>query len=75
MKIKKYKCNICNCTFGRSSTLKSHMKTHTGERNYKCLIDSCDKIFSEKGNMMKHYIRHMKKIGEVQFKAGGFDND
>lgn len=79
MKIKKYKCNVCNCTFGRSSTLKSHMKTHTGERNYKCLIDSCDKIFSEKGNMMKHYIRHMKKIGDSQLKGNniesGFDNN
>ena len=62
LKIKKYICSLCNSHFGRSSTLKSHMKTHTGERNYKCLIESCNKNFSEKGNMMKHYLRHLKKM-------------
>lgn len=64
LQIKKYVCSICNCHFGRSSTLKSHMKTHTGERNFKCLIDECTKNFSEKGNMMKHYLRHLKKMGK-----------
>ena len=66
LKIKKYVCSICDCHFGRSSTLKSHMKTHTGERNFKCLIEDCDKYFSEKGNMMKHYLRHIKKIDKYK---------
>ena len=26
------------------------------------LIENCDKNFSEKGNMMKHYLRHLKKM-------------
>ena len=42
------------------------MKTHTGERNFKCLVEDCDKYFSEKGNMMKHYLRHIKKIDEYK---------
>ena len=62
LQIKKYICSVCDSHFGRSSTLKSHMKIHTGERNFKCMIDGCDKNFSEKGNMMKHYLRHLKKV-------------
>lgn len=62
LKIKKFVCDICHTHFGRGSTLKSHMRTHTGERNHKCLVEGCNKNFSEKGNMKKHYLRHLKRM-------------
>ena len=60
--IKKYHCDICGSCFGRSSTLKAHIRTHMGVKNIKCLIEGCDKYFSEKGNMLIHYKRHLMKV-------------
>ena len=54
-------CETCEKRFGRISTLKAHIRTHTGERNFKCKIEGCYKYFAEKGNMEIHYKRHLKK--------------
>ena len=62
LKIRKFECKYCDKKFGRISTLKAHIRTHTGEKNYKCHIESCNKYFAEKGNMEIHYKRHLKRI-------------
>jgi hypothetical protein len=33
-----------------------------GVKDIKCLIEGCEKYFSEKGNMIIHYKRHLMKV-------------
>ena len=75
LKIKKFICEICQKKFGRISTLKSHIKIHTGEKNYKCLIEGCNKYFAEKGNMEIHYKRHLNRLKSKILNSNFNEND
>ena len=60
--VKNYHCQMCGKSFGKSSTLNAHIRSHNGEKKVKCLLESCNKFFTEKGNMMAHYKRHLKAL-------------
>ncbi len=45
-------CGFCGKMFIRPAELQRHVRTHTGEKPYKC--DYCDKAFTTKGNKDKH---------------------
>ncbi|KAL3313982.1 hypothetical protein Ciccas_007410 [Cichlidogyrus casuarinus] len=58
-------CFVCGKAYARPSTLKTHLRTHSGERPYKCL--TCHKTFSQAANLTAHLRTHS---GEKPFKCG-----
>ena len=57
-------CHVCGKTYARLSTLRSHLKSHSGEKPYQCSI--CQKSFTQAANLTAHLRTHS---GEKPFKC------
>lgn len=54
-----FSCDLCGVSFGANDELKAHVATHIGLSPLQC--PSCNKIFTQKGALVRHMPMHTGK--------------
>merc|ERR1712080_283900 len=61
---KTFKCETCDKCYTRKNHLVRHLKTHSGEKTFKCetcktfKCETCDKCYTRKDNLVTHLKTH-----------------
>ena len=63
-KILQYKCTHCDYASVQAGGMRTHLKTHSGEKPYKC--SQCDFAYAQAGHLRRHLTTHS---GEKSYKC------
>lgn len=56
----------CAKAYSRLENLKTHLRSHTGEKPYVCEHEGCNKAFSNASDRAKHQNRtHSNEVGDI----------
>lgn len=59
----------CTKAYSRLENLKTHLRSHTGEKPYVCEHEGCNKAFSNASDRAKHQNRtHSNEVSKHSFK-------
>ncbi|XP_071034241.1 gastrula zinc finger protein XlCGF8.2DB-like, partial [Parasteatoda tepidariorum] len=68
IKAGKYHCQYCFYSSCRRADVKRHLRIHTGEKPFQCLL--CNRSFNQKSVLKTHMATHLKK--KLSIKAGKY---
>lgn len=52
-----HQCHLCDKSYGQRTSLKVHLATHTGDKDYVCPEKDCTQEYSDASRLLRHRVR------------------